>query len=155
MHTVEAFLAAADVTGDEKYRIRAGRIIDRVLVWASDNNWRSGAFYKKMEADLECNKEQPADQFKPYGATPGHGIEWARLITQWALSAHKENQEGAAKYVEAAENLFNRAVEDAWNADGAPGIVYTTDWEGKPVVHLTECTGLLQRQSILLQFCIM
>ena len=26
-------------------------------------------------------------------------------------------------------------MEDAWNADGAPGIVYTTDWEGKPVVH--------------------
>lgn len=40
MHTVEAFLAAADVTGDEKYRVRAGRIIDHVLVWAKDNNWR-------------------------------------------------------------------------------------------------------------------
>lgn len=136
MHTVEAFLAAADVTGDEKYRKRAGRIIDHVLVWASDNNWRIPEhFTKEWVADLECNKEQPADQFKPYGATPGHGIEWARLITQWALSAHKDNKEGAAKYIEAAENLFNRAVEDAWNADGAPGIVYTTDWEGKPVVH--------------------
>lgn len=136
MHTVEAFLAAADVTGDEKYRERAGRIIDHVLVWASDNKWRIPEhFTKEWVADLECNKEQPADQFKPYGATPGHGIEWARLITQWALSAHKDNEEGAAKYIEAAENLFNRAVEDAWNADGAPGIVYTTDWEGKPVVH--------------------
>ena len=39
------------------------------------------------------------------------------------------------KYIEAAENLFNRAACDAWNADGAPGIVYTTDWDGKPVVH--------------------
>ena len=136
MHTVEAFLAAADVTGDEKYRTRAGRIIDRVLVWASDNHWRIPEhFTKEWEADLECNKEQPADQFKPYGATPGHGIEWARLITQWALSAHKGDKKGASKYIEAAEHLFNRAVEDAWNADGAPGIVYTTDWEGKPVVH--------------------
>ena len=26
-------------------------------------------------------------------------------------------------------------MEDGWNADGAPGIVYTTDWEGRPVVH--------------------
>ena len=26
-------------------------------------------------------------------------------------------------------------MEDAWNADGAPGIVYTTDWNGNPVVH--------------------
>ncbi len=24
---------------------------------------------------------------------------------------------------------------DAWNMDGAPGIVYTTDWNGQPVVH--------------------
>lgn len=34
-----------------------------------------------------------------------------------------------------AENLYNRAISDAWNADGAPGIVYTTGWDGKPVVH--------------------
>ena len=30
MHTTEAFLAVADVTGNEEYRERAGRIIDHV-----------------------------------------------------------------------------------------------------------------------------
>ena len=136
MHTVEAFLAAADVTGDEKYRVRAGRIIDHVLVWAKDNNWRIPEhFSSDWVPDLECNKDRPDDQFKPYGATPGHGIEWARLITQWALSTYKEDKAGAAPYIEAAENLYSRAVADAWNADGAPGICYTTDWNGKPVVH--------------------
>lgn len=136
MHTVEAFLAAADVTGDEKYRVRAGRIIDRVLIWAKDNNWRIPEhFSSDWVPDLECNKDRPDDQFKPYGATPGHGIEWARLITQWALSTYKEDKAGAALYIEAAENLYNRAVADAWNADGEPGICYTTDWNGKPVVH--------------------
>lgn len=136
MHTVEAFLAAADVTGDEKYRVRAGRIIDRVLIWAKDNNWRIPEhFSSDWVPDLECNKDRPDDQFKPYGATPGHGIEWARLITQWALSTYKEDKAGAAPYIEAAENLYNRAVADAWNADGEPGICYTTDWNGKPVVH--------------------
>lgn len=136
MHTVEAFLAVADVAGKEEYRVRAGRIIDRVVGWAKENNWRIPEhFTKDWVADLECNKEQPDDQFKPYGATPGHGIEWSRLITQWALSTYKDDKEGAKKYIDAAEALYNRAVEDAWNADGAPGIVYTTDWEGKPVVH--------------------
>ena len=136
MHTVEAFLAAADVTGDEKYRVRAGRIIDHVLVWAKDNNWRIPEhFSSDWVPDLECNKDRPDDQFKPYGATPGHGIEWARLITQWALSTYKEDKAGAAPYIEAAENLYNRAVAHAWNADGAQGICYTTDWNGKPVVH--------------------
>ncbi len=136
MHTVEAFLAAADVTGKEEYRVRAGRIIEHVIGWASGNNWRIPEhFTKEWKADLECNRERPDDQFKPYGATPGHGIEWARLITQWALSTYKNDEKQSTPFIQVAENLFDRAVEDAWNADGAPGIVYTTDWEGKPVVH--------------------
>ena len=136
MHTVEAFLAAADVTGDEKYRARAGRIIDHVLGWAEGNGWRIPEHYSSdWVPDLECNSDKKDDQFKPYGATPGHGIEWSRLITQWALSTYGGDRDKAAKYIEAAENLFNRAVSDAWYSDGAPGIVYTTDWEGRPVVH--------------------
>lgn len=136
MHTVEAFLAVADAADREDYRVRAGRIIDHVIGWAKENNWRIPEhFTSDWVADLECNKDRPADQFKPYGATPGHGIEWGRLITQWATSTFKNDKNAAAPYIEAAENLFNRAIEDAWNADGAPGIAYTTDWEGKPVVH--------------------
>jgi len=136
MHTVEAFLAVADVAGLEEYRVRCGRIIDHVVGWAANNNWRIPEhFSKDWVADLECNKDRPDDPFKPYGATPGHGLEWGRLITQWALSTFKDNAAGAASYIEAAENLYNRAVSDAWNADGAPGICYTTGWDGKPVVH--------------------
>ncbi len=135
MHSVEAFLAVADAAGNETYRVRAGRIIDHVIGWASENDWRIPEhFTKDWKADLDCNKENPADPFKPYGATPGHGIEWARLITQWALSTYGESDE-AAPYLDAAEQLYQRAVFDAWQADGAPGIVYTTDWNGEPVVH--------------------
>lgn len=134
MHTVEAFLAVADVAGLEEYRIRCGRIINRVLGWASKNEWRIPEhFYRDWTANLDCNKENPDDPFKPYGATPGHGMEWSRLITQWALSTFKDDT-AAAPYIEAAENLFNRAVADAWNVDGQPGLVYSTDWDGKPVV---------------------
>ena len=58
MHTVESFLAAADVTGDEKYRVRAGRIIDHVLGWAEGNNWRIPEhFTSDWVADLEANIE--------------------------------------------------------------------------------------------------
>ena len=136
MHTVEAFLAVADAVGDGKYRTRAGRIIDHVVGWAKNNSWRIPEhFTSDWQPDLECNKERPDDQFKPYGATPGHGIEWARLITQWALSTYKEDKTGAEPYILAAEKLYNQAVTDGWAADGAPGIVYTTDWEGHPVVH--------------------
>lgn len=136
MHTVEAFLAVADVTGNEIYRVRAGRIIQRVIGWARENNWRIPEhFTREWAADLECNRERPADPFKPYGATPGHGIEWGRLIVQWALSTYKDNRKEAEFYIDAAEELFMRAIRDAWKVDGAPGIVYTTDWKGMPVVH--------------------
>lgn len=136
MHSVEAFLAVADAAGKEEYRVRAGRIIDHVLDWAKDNHWRIPEHYTKdWEPDLEKNREKPDDPFKPYGATPGHGLEWARLITQWALSTYKEDEEGMLPYINAAEELFRRAVKDAWNADGAPGICYTTGWDGKPIVH--------------------
>ena len=135
MHTVEAFLAVADVLGEEKYRVRAGRIIDRVLGWAKANDWRIPEhFGSDWMPDFDCNKEKPDDPFKPYGATPGHGIEWARLIVQWTLSFYKDDTVSAKPYLTAAETLYNRAVDDAWNRDGAPGLVYTTDWDGTPVV---------------------
>ncbi|MEE1305725.1 MAG: AGE family epimerase/isomerase [Agathobacter sp.] len=134
MHTVEAFLAVADATGDKNYYKRAGRIIKHVVEWAKKNSYRIPEhFTGEWIADLDCNKEKPDDPFKPYGATPGHGIEWARLITQWALT--ELDSEAAKKYIEFARRLYGQAVEDGWYADGAPGIVYTTDWNGKPVVH--------------------
>lgn len=134
MHTVEAFLAVADVTGDETYRHRAGRIVDHVVDWASANQWRIPEhFTADWTPDLECNRDRPDDQFKPYGATPGHGIEWARLITQYALSCDRTDEQ-KARLVDAAEHLFDRALADAWNADGTIGLAYTTDWQGRPVV---------------------
>ncbi|CUM69100.1 Uncharacterized sugar isomerase yihS [Blautia hydrogenotrophica] len=134
MHTVEAFLAAADATGKREYTKRAGRIIDHVIGWASGNQWRIPEhFTKSWTPQLQYNESCPEDPFKPYGATPGHGIEWARLIIQWASSAlAKENR---ASYMEASQLLYHRAISDAWNCDGAPGLVYTTDWDGRPIVH--------------------
>ena len=142
MHSVEAFLAAADALEEdsyevsEKYRERAGRIIDRVIGWASESDWRIPEHFTEDWTPMpEYNREKPDDQFKPYGATPGHGIEWARLILQWAASTYEGGGEEYEKYLGASEKLFRRAAADAWNTDGAPGIVYTTDWEGKPVIH--------------------
>lgn len=134
MHTVEAFLAVADATGDLKYRERAGRIIDHVIGWAQANKDRIPEhFTKDWQMDLACNEDKKDDPFKPYGATPGHGIEWARLISQWACASGQGSVDSA--YIQMAERLYRRAVTDAWNVDGARGIVYTTDWEGRPIVH--------------------
>ena len=136
MHTVEAFLAVADAADREEYRSRAGRIIDRVLGWANEASYRIPEhFGSDWTPEPEKNKERPDDPFKPYGATPGHGIEWARLIIQWALSEKRLTREQREDYIRRAARLYDRAVKDAWNADGAEGIVYTTDWDGNPIVH--------------------
>ena len=56
MHSVEAFLAVADAL-DDKYRERAGRIIDRVIGWASSNDYRIPEhFTKDWQPDLDMNK---------------------------------------------------------------------------------------------------
>jgi len=136
MHTVEAFLAVADAIGDENYRVRAGRIISHVIKWAKDNSWRIPEhFTADWQVDMEKNKEKADDPFKPYGATPGHGIEWARLIVQWAVASYGNDSVNARDYIEIAEMLYSRALEDGWQADGNPGFCYTTDWKGKPIVH--------------------
>lgn len=130
MHTVEAFLAVADVTGRETYRERAGRIIRQVCQWAEENEWRLPEhFTQDWLPDYEYHRECPEDPFKPYGATPGHGIEWARLILQWALSSQPQED-----FISKAEKLYERAIGDGWYGDGKVGIVYTTDWKGKPIV---------------------
>ncbi len=132
MHTVEAYLAAGDVTRDAAWLRRAGRISARVARWAHDNGWRIPEhFDEDWTPMLEHHRDEPAHPFRPYGATVGHGLEWARLMLAVDLSL---GSEGPAGLREAAVHLYDRAVGDGWDADGAPGFVYTTDWSGVPVV---------------------
>src|SRR5690606_2885774 len=131
MHTVEAYLAAGDVTGEVLWHRRAGRIAARVAGWARGNGWR---IPEHFDADwspmLEHHRDRPADPFRPYGATVGHGLEWARLLAAVDASLGSEAPEGL---LEAASALHRRAVADGWAVDGADGFVYTTDWSGQPV----------------------
>ncbi|TQS44621.1 AGE family epimerase/isomerase [Cryptosporangium phraense] len=124
MHTVEAYLAAADATGDLVWQARAERIARRVLGWAGNNEWRIPEhFDEDWNPLLEYHRDQPRHQFQPYGATIGHGLEWSRLCLHVSPDL-----------IDGATSLFDRAVTDGWAADGADGFVYTTDWSGVPVV---------------------
>lgn len=132
MHAVEALLAAGDVTADPAWHERAGRIADRVVGWAAANEWRVPEhFDERWQPMLEHSREQPADRFRPYGATVGHGLEWARLLVAVDRTLGPSAPDGL---VDAAVALADRAVADGWSADGEPGFVYTTDWAGRPVV---------------------
>lgn len=136
MHTVEALLAAADVTGDRVLLERAARICGFAATQAEANRWRLPEhFDDRWAPQLEFNADAKDDQFKPYGATVGHGFEWSRLLlhTEAALGLAALPTDGL-DWLEAARRLFERARLDGWAADGADGFVYTTDWDGTPVV---------------------
>jgi sulfoquinovose isomerase len=131
MHAVEAMLSTASVSGDSAWITRSERICRFVADSARVHDWRIPEHYDaSWRPDLELNRDQPRHQFKPFGATVGHGLEWARLML------HMEAAAGAANgwLLGAAENLFRRAVADGWSVEGAPGFVYTTNWDGSPVV---------------------
>ena len=132
MHTVEAMLAAGDATGEVRWYERAASIADHVVAWASANDWRIPEhFDAAWVPQLELNADKPDDPFKPYGATIGHGLEWARLLLQVDASLPGRSP---GTLVPAARALYDAAVRDGWAVDGAPGFVYTTDWTGSPVV---------------------
>ncbi len=130
MHTVEASLAVADVTGERVWLERAGRIAAFAVEAAAANHWRLPEhFDATWRVELELNADRPDDPFKPYGATIGHGLEWARLLLHLEAAGAT-----GVDWLSAAVALFDRAVADGWAADGAEGFVYTTDWSGRPVV---------------------
>lgn len=132
MHGVEASLAAADATGDARFTERALEITTRVVEWTAQNDWRVPEhFDSSWEPMPEHHRDHPDHPFEPFGATVGHGLEWARLV----VTARAVLGDAAPDWMlPAAEALFARAVDDGWAVDGHDGFVYTTDWAGTPVV---------------------
>ena len=130
MHMVEAFLAAGDATGDTRWYERARSIADRLVnTVARAQEWRILEHFDPQWRPLpDYNADQPRHPFRPFGVTPGHGLEWSRLL----LQIHASIEQPPDWLVEAAQGLFARAVADGWADPG--GFAYTTDFEGRPVV---------------------
>lgn len=137
MHTVEAYLATADVSGDVKWLTRAVQIIDfAVNKQAREHGWHLPEHYDtSWQPVLDYNRDQPAHPFRPFGVTPGHGLEWSRLTVQARAALVARQMPVPDWMLPAAEELFERARIDGWRVDGRPGFVYTTDFSGQPVVH--------------------
>ena len=136
MHTVEAYIAASDVTGNLRWARRAERIVERAVNrYARGNDWRLPEhFTADWKPVLEYNKDTPAHPFRPYGATIGHAFEWARLTVQLNAMLQQAGLAAPEWMMPSAKELYAAAVREGWDVDGAPGFVYTVDWTGKPVV---------------------
>ena len=129
MHLTEAYLAAADATGDKTYLTRAARIARRLIhQQAAGHDWRLPEHYDTdWRPVLDYNKDKPDDPFRPFGSTVGHSFEWARLVTMLHATEASEPW-----MLDAAANLFRRGIEDGWDAERG-GLLYTVDFNGRPV----------------------
>ncbi|MDR6713868.1 mannose/cellobiose epimerase-like protein (N-acyl-D-glucosamine 2-epimerase family) [Pseudomonas hunanensis] len=136
MHATEAFLALADVTGDSVWLERALRIVERIIHGHARGNGFVVIehFDRHWQPVLDYNIDHPADGFRPYGSTPGHSFEWARLVLHLEAARELAGLASPAWLLPAARGLFASACTHAWHADGAPGIVYTLDWDNRPLI---------------------
>lgn len=136
MHATEAFLALADVQGDSRWLARALRISERVIhQHAAQANYLPVEHFDASWQPLpDYNDDSRADGFRPYGQTPGHGFEWARLLLHLEAALGQAGLPAPAWLAADAARLFDASVRLGWAVDGAPGIVYTVDWRQRPVV---------------------
>lgn len=126
MHLTEAFMAAFEATGDGSFLRMAERVADLIIRrHAAENGWR---LPEHFTADWQVDRNYSGDPvFRPYGSTPGHWLEWARLLLQlWELGQRK-----LAWLPSAAKELFRQAATEGWNHDQG-GFFYTLDWSGSP-----------------------
>ena len=145
MHGTEAFILMGHATGDRVWHDRAYAVAQRLIDGAArEQGWLLPEhFSADWEPDLGYNRDRPNDPFRPYGATFGHSLEWARFLLQLDRSPWVGGQ---AWLPEAAEALTRRALDGGWGIDGLEGIPYTVDWDGTPVatlrLHWPVCEGI-------------
>jgi sulfoquinovose isomerase len=126
MHLTEALMAAFEATDDRNYlsmaKSIAGLIIDK---HARAQGWRVAEhFDSNWQVDLAYAGNP---MFRPKGTTPGHALEWSRLLVLlWELGGRAHDW-----MPKAAKNLFFTTVETGWDRD-VGGFYYTLDWDDCP-----------------------
>jgi mannose/cellobiose epimerase-like protein (N-acyl-D-glucosamine 2-epimerase family) len=129
MHLTEALMAAFEATGDRAYLDKAENIADLIIRrHAGDNGFRVAEHF---DAGWKVDKEYRAvnEMFRPSGTTPGHWLEWSRLILQlWVLGGKKHDWMPTA-----SKELFRQSIALGWDGKHG-GFFYTLDWNDQPAM---------------------
>ena len=126
MHLTEALMAAYEATDDQSYLDMAESIAKLIINrHARQQGWRVAEHF---DANWQVDRDFVGDPiFRPSGITPGHGLEWARLLIQlWGLRNRRDEW-----MPDAARHLFRVAVESGWAQDTG-GFYYTLGWDSLP-----------------------
>ena len=125
MHLTEALMAAFEATGDRTYLAMAERIADLIINrHARAEGWRVAEHF---HADWSVDRAYAGDpMFRPSGTTPGHALEWSRLLVQlWELGGRAHSW-----LPEAAQALFLHSCDIGWDKSTG-GFYYTLDWNDR------------------------
>lgn len=127
MHLTEALMAAFEVTGDRSYLDKAESIADLLIRRrAAEAGYRVPEHFDEAWT-VDKTYYHRNEMFRPAGTTPGHWLEWARLVLQlWVLGGKRH-----AWMPEAARGLFFQSMAIGWDKDQG-GFFYTLDWENVP-----------------------
>lgn len=126
MHLTEALMAAFEATADHTYLTMAERIASLIInCHARAEGWRVAEHF---HADWSVDRAYAGDpMFRPSGTTPGHALEWSRLLVQlWELGGRTHTW-----MHEAAVALFLHTCAIGWDA-ATGGFYYTLDWQDRP-----------------------
>ncbi|MFT8364940.1 MAG: AGE family epimerase/isomerase [Gluconobacter cerinus] len=136
MHSTEAFMALADVTGDVKWLRRALWIVTRFVHELAPQQGFAMPEHFNRNWDLLQNyhEDKPTDDLRPYGMTPGHFVEWSHLTVKLEAALLRRGETAPGWMLHDAQALFETGMKSGWNVDGLPGMVYTIDWDHKPHV---------------------
>jgi mannose/cellobiose epimerase-like protein (N-acyl-D-glucosamine 2-epimerase family) len=126
MHLTEALMAAFEATGDKDYLDKAESIADLIIRRSAGSvGWRVAEHFNEQWV-LDKNY-RGNEMFRPSGTTPGHWLEWARLVLQlWALGGKRHDW-----MPDAARALFSQSMALGWDTTKG-GFFYTLDWQDAP-----------------------
>jgi len=127
MHLTEALMAAFEATGERFYLDKAESIANLVIRRAAGSvDWRVAEHFD-TEWTVDKSYYHPNEMFRPAGTTPGHWLEWARLLLQlWSLGGEKHGW-----MPDAAKALFAQSMSLGWD-NHKGGFFYTLDWADVP-----------------------
>ncbi len=125
MHGAEALMAAYESFGDPRALSMAERIADLIINrHARSADW---VVLEHFDAQWTPDRAYAGDpMFRPAGTTPGHALEWARLLVQlWHLGGKRHDW-----MPDAATQLFRAAVTHGWDPQ-AGGFYYTLHFDNR------------------------
>lgn len=132
LHTIEAYLAAAEATADATLLARAERMLQFVSNQSRLHGWRTPESYSEHWRPMISSSRSGGEQ--NHASIIGHDMQLVRLALQMRGALRSLDKPQPEYLQQMALGMFETARQDGWRPDGEPGFAYTVDFDGEPVL---------------------